>query len=49
MGDATAYSMSPLFRNGTFPARQAITAESESLYRQQTYVLFSTWMELPLV
>jgi len=35
-GDATALSMSPLFTNGTFPARQAIIAESLMLYNYQT-------------
>lgn len=35
-GDATGLTLSPLFRNGTYPARTAIIAESLPVYNQQT-------------
>ena len=36
MGDGSALTMSPLFMNGTFPARAAIIAESQFVYSVQT-------------
>ena len=35
-GDSSSLSMTPLFANGTFPARQAIIAESPAVYAFQT-------------
>lgn len=35
-GDGSSLSMTPLFSNGTFPARQAIIAESPAVYAFQT-------------
>ena len=35
-GDGASLSMTPLFSNGTFPARQAIIAESPAVYAFQT-------------
>jgi hypothetical protein len=35
-GDGSSLSMTPLFTNGTFPARKAIIAESPAVYAYQT-------------
>jgi len=35
-GDVTSLGMQPMFTNGSFPARNAIIAESSALYRMQT-------------
>ena len=47
-GDGSSLSMTPLFANGTFPARQAIIAESPAVYAFQTdgiqYGAFALWI-----